>query len=389
MRAGGCRYRIITMMDKNQISAGAFRKSEQAGSSAALSSLAELTLVPNYGQFKGIIGNSPALRRVLDLVEKVADSNSTVLITGETGTGKELIVRAIHDRSRRADQNLVPVNCGAIPEELLESELFGHVRGAFTNAVENREGRFSLADSGTIFLDEIGDMRPNLQIKLLRVLQERSFEPVGSSKTVKVDVRIIAATNQDLEQAMQEKRFREDLFYRLNVIPINLPPLRERREDVPVLIQHFLERARSEGRSRVEGISNDALDLLCEYGWPGNVRELENLVERLVVLHGEGMIQVEDLPSPFRPQTCFASVAPRVPSSGISFSDEVNRFESDLILQALDQTHWNKQRAAQLLGLNRTTLMDKIKRKGLASDSMTALHAREDTSEIHCAATAY
>ncbi len=369
------------MMDKEQISARAFRNSEQAGSSAALSSLAEPTLVPNCGQFKGIIGNSPALRRVLDVVEKVANSDTTILITGESGTGKELIARAIHDRSRRADQNLVPMNCGAIPEELLESELFGHVRGAFTGAVKNREGRFSFADSGTIFLDEIGDMRPNLQIKLLRVLQERSFEPVGSSKTVKVDVRVIAATNQDLEQAIQEKRFRADLFYRLNVIPINLPSLRERREDVPVLMQHFLERARSEGRSRVEGISNDALELLCEYGWPGNVREVENLVERLVVMCGEGVIRVEDLPTSFRPEAPFTRVAPRVPSTGISLSEEVNRFEIGLILQALEHTHWNKQQAAQLLRMNRTTLTNKIKRKGLTGDSAKALESTADPSD--------
>ncbi len=365
------------------------RESTQASPSANVVGRSAEIEFEDRDPFENIIGNSLALRRVLDLVEKVADSDSTVLITGETGTGKEVIARAIHDNSQRAGQNLVPVNCGAIPEELLESELFGHVRGAFTNAVGNREGRFSAADSGSIFLDEIGDMRPSLQIKLLRVLQEREFEPVGSSKTVSVDVRVIAATNQDIQEAIREKRFREDLYYRLHVIPIELPPLRERREDIPLLLQHFLERASSVGRSQIEGISDSALDVLCDYAWPGNVRELENLVERLVVLHGEGMIRVEDLPSPFRPQTCFASVAPRVPSSGICFSDEVNRFESDLILQALDQTHWNKQRAAQLLGLNRTTLMDKIKRKGLASDSMTALHAREDTSELHCAATAH
>jgi len=365
------------------------RESKQTSLSSNVVGRSAQTQLQNPDPFENIVGNSLALRRVLDVIEKVAGSDSTVLITGETGTGKELIARAIHANSHRAGNNLVPVNCGAIPEELLESELFGHVRGAFTNAVNSREGRFSTADSGTIFLDEIGDMRPNLQIKLLRVLQEREFEPVGSSKTVSVNVRVIAATNQDIEKAIQEKRFREDLYYRLHVIPIEVPPLRKRREDIPVLLQHFLDRARSEGRSQIEGVSNDALDVLCGYRWPGNVRELENLVERLVVMHGEGVIRVEDLPAPFKPETRFASVAPRVSSSGISFSDEVNRFESGLILQALDQTHWNKQRAAQLLGMNRTTLMDKIKRKGLVSDSMMALGTKEDTSEIYCAAAAH
>jgi transcriptional regulator with GAF, ATPase, and Fis domain len=343
----------------------------------------------SHTRFEGIIGNSPALRRVLDLVEKVANSDTTVLITGESGTGKELIARAIHGHSRRADHNLVPVNCGAIPEELLESELFGHVRGAFTNAVNSREGRFTTADSGTIFLDEIGDMRPNLQIKLLRVLQERTFEPVGSSKTVKVNVRVIAATNQDLEEAIREKRFREDLYYRLHVIPIEIPPLRERRDDIPLLLEHFLKRASTEGRSQIEGITDEALNVLCHYDWPGNVRELENLVERLIVMRGEGRIRLQDLPTSFKPNSRSTAAAPQLPSSGLSFTDEVNRFESDLILQALEQTHWNKQKAAQLLGMNRTTLMDKIKRKGLASSSGMTLGREINPSDVFCAATAH
>lgn len=339
--------------------------------------------------FSNIVGNSVALRRVLDLVEKVADSDSTVLITGESGTGKELIARAIHERSPRAKKNLVAVNCGAVPEELLESELFGHVRGAFTNAVNHREGRFATADSGTLFLDEIGDMKANLQIKLLRVLQERNFEPVGSSKTRDVDVRVIAATNQNLNDAMREKRFREDLYYRLHVIPIELPPLRERRDDIPALLFHFLERARTAGRSRLEGISHDALELLCDYAWPGNVRELENLVERLVVVRNTGLIRSEDLPAPIGANASPGISAPRVSLKGLSFSEEVNRFESNLILQALEHTRWNKQRAAQLLGMNRTTLMDKIKRKGLVSGPGPALGNRRATPEILTPATAH
>jgi DNA-binding NtrC family response regulator len=319
-------------------------------------------------RFENVVGQSQALRRVLELVDKVADTDATVLIRGESGTGKELIARSIHFNSRRADRMLVTVNCGAIPEELLESELFGHVRGAFTNAVSHREGRFQMADGGTIFLDEIGDMSPNLQVKLLRVLQDRTFEPVGSSKTVRVDVRVVAATHQDLEAAIREKRFREDLFYRLNVIPIDVPPLRERREDIPLLVQHFLDVANQEKVKRIDGIHTDALQRLVDHEWPGNVRELENLIERLVILKGEGEIGVEDLPPPLGARArspARAPAVPHIPTSGVDFNEIVDRYESELILQALEQTHWNKNRAAQLLGLNRTTLIEKIKKKGL------------------------
>ncbi len=320
-------------------------------------------------RFESIIGHSSALRRVLETVEKVADSDSTVLVTGESGTGKELIARAIHYNSRRADRMLVTVNCGAIPEELLESELFGHVRGAFTNAVSHREGRFTVANGGSIFLDEIGDMSPNLQVKLLRVLQDQTFEPVGSSKTEKVDVRVIAATNQNLEQAIRERRFRQDLFYRLNVIPIEVPPLRERREDVALLIQHFLDKLNQEKGKSVDGFSKAAIDRLYRHDWPGNVRELENLVERLVVMSGEGEIDVEQLEAHFLSSAPPpASGAPRLPETGLSFNEVVDRFEADLIEQALERTGWNKNRAAQLLELNRTTLIEKIKKKGIDVD---------------------
>ena len=317
-------------------------------------------------RFENIVGTSATLRRALEMVGKVADTDSTVLVTGESGTGKELFARALHYNSRRADRLLVTVNCGAIPEELLESELFGHVRGAFTNAVSHRQGRFALAHGGTIFLDEIGDMSPNLQVKLLRVLQERTFEPVGSSKTVSVDVRVVAATNQDLTTAIREKRFREDLYYRLNVIPIEVPPLRERRDDVPLLLRHFLETMNAEKGRAVKGFAQSAMERLLAHDWPGNVRELENLVERLVILRGEGEVTAEDLPPPFGPgRAPVHTDAPRVPATGMPFNEVVDRFETDLILQALEQTHWNKQRAAQLLGLNRTTLLEKIKKKGL------------------------
>jgi DNA-binding NtrC family response regulator len=324
-------------------------------------------------RFESIVGNSSALRAVLDVVAKVADTDSTVLVTGESGTGKELIARAIHYNSRRAERMFVTVNCGAIPGELLESELFGHVRGAFTNAVNHREGRFALAHHGTIFLDEIGDMSPNLQVKLLRVLQDRSFEPVGSSKTLSVDVRVIAATNQDLETAIRERRFREDLFYRLNVIPIEVPPLRERREDIPLLLKHFLESTNRDRGRPIPTLSREVEERLLAHSWPGNVRELENVIERLVVLSGEGEIGAAELPPSLGRTSPPVSAVPQLPRGGLNFRDVVEDFETHLIVQALEQTHWNKNRAAQLLGMNRTTLTEKIKKKGLepASEALS------------------
>jgi DNA-binding NtrC family response regulator len=316
-------------------------------------------------QFEKIIGNSHALRAVLDIVSKVAEADSTVLITGESGTGKELIARAIHFNSKRADKMFVTVNCGAIPEHLLESELFGHIRGAFTNAISNREGRFSIAHEGTIFLDEIGDISLTAQVKLLRVLQERTFEPVGSSKPVKVDVRVIAATNQVLEEAIRERRFREDLYYRLNVIPIEVPPLRNRRDDIPLLVDHFLN-ASNEGRKHpAEGLSKEALESLCKLEWPGNVRELENLMERLVTLCGGREICNDDLPTSISTTGSPPTTVPQIPPQGLSFRDVVDQFESELILQALQITHGNKNRAAQLIQMNRTTMLEKMKKKGV------------------------
>jgi len=316
-------------------------------------------------KFENIIGKSDSLGRTLSIVERVANTESTVLITGESGTGKELFARALHYNSGRAERPLVTVNCGAIPEELLESELFGHVKGAFTNAVSHREGRFALAHGGTIFLDEIGDMSPSLQVKLLRVLQERTFEPVGSSKTQKVDVRVIAATHRDLPGMIETGEFREDLFYRLNVLPVEIPSLRDRIEDLPLLVHHFLDIARQDRGCRVDGVSDEAMQRLMDYHWPGNVRELENLIERLTVLVGEGDIETEDLPAQVRAEPTIQTLAPRVPSTGLDFNAVVARLETELIEQALDHTHWNKNRAAGLLGLNRTTLIEKIKKRGI------------------------
>jgi DNA-binding NtrC family response regulator len=320
-------------------------------------------------RFDQIVGASEPLRRVLERVERVAETDSTVLITGESGTGKELVARAIHFNSARAERMFVTVNCGAIPEELLESELFGHVRGAFTNAVAAREGRFSLAHGGTIFLDEIGDMSPSLQVKLLRVLQDRSFEPVGSSQTQRVDVRVIAATNQNLAVAIRERRFREDLFYRLNVIPIETPPLRSRKDDLPLLVSHFLKKVQEERRVPACSLEREAFERLCAHDWPGNVRELENTIERLVVLKGGGEIGVADLPDALREAGgAAAAAAPKLPANGLPLAATVDRYEAELIRQALDQTGWNKNQAAKLLSMNRTTLIEKIKKHGLSPE---------------------
>jgi len=323
-------------------------------------------------RFENIVGHSDEMAAVFDLVEKVADTDSTILITGESGTGKELIARAIHYNSARRDKPLVVVNCAAIPEELLESELFGHVKGAFTGAVATHAGRFDSADNGTIFLDEIGDMTLKLQVKVLRVLQEQRFEPVGSTSTHQVDVRIIAATNQDLEKAVQERRFREDLYYRLNVIPIHVPPLRERRSDIPLLLKHFIDKFSAEGGKEPPNITQEALDGLMSYAWPGNVRELENLIERLIVLKKDDMIGVKDLPPKVAGAESQAPGVPaeggvvEIPEAGISFKKAVDDFESKLIIGALRKTGGNKNKAASLLHLNRTTLVEKIKKKGLS-----------------------
>ncbi|NRB28850.1 MAG: sigma-54-dependent Fis family transcriptional regulator, partial [Roseibacillus sp.] len=316
-------------------------------------------------KFDSIVGKSAALMQTLATVEKVADTDSTVLITGESGTGKELLARALHYNSHRANRPLITVNCGAIPEELLESELFGHVKGAFTGATPDRKGRFALAHGGTIFLDEIGDMSPNLQVKLLRVLQERTFDPVGSSQPVQVNVRVIAATHQDLPQLIEERKFREDLYYRLNVLPIHAPPLRERPEDIPLLVSHFLDIICQERGGRADCISDGAMERLIAYGWPGNVRELENTVERMAVLCSESEIGLDDLPDTMRSSEVTQISVPRLPSEGLSLGQAVDELERGLIRQALERTHWNKNQAARLLDMNRTTLLEKIKKRGL------------------------
>lgn len=315
-------------------------------------------------KFDNLIGKSGEIKKVCQLIEKVAPTDSTILILGESGTGKELVARTIHFNSHRKNKPLVPINCAAIPETLLESELFGHEKGAFTGATYTRIGRFELADGGTIFLDEVGEMSPALQVKLLRILQHKEFERVGGTKTIKVDVRIIAATNIDLEEAVRKGKFREDLYYRLNVIPIHVPPLRERVDDIPLLIEHFLEHFNKTKKRKVEGFSPEAMKMLLEYKWPGNVRELENLVERVVILKGEGIVTPEDLPEKILEAKKEKRIITfTIPDSGINLKSVVEEFENNLIVQALQKAHGVKNKAAQLLSLNRTTLVEKLKKK--------------------------
>jgi DNA-binding NtrC family response regulator len=323
-----------------------------------------------------IIGESEKMLSLFELIEKVAASDSTVLIQGESGTGKELVAKAIHELSERSNRNFVPVNCGAIPDELMESELFGHVKGSFTGATSTRIGRFEMADKGTFFLDEIGDMKTNLQVKLLRVLQNKELEPVGATRPRKVDVRIIAATHQNLESLVEEKKFREDLFYRLSVIPIHIPPLRERKEDIPLLIDHFIEKFNREKKRNVRGFDKESLEILCNFHWPGNIRELENLVERMVIIKGSGTITKNDLPEKYagkKARPALESIP--LPNNGICLSSAVEEFENKLIIQALEKTGGNKKEAALLLNLKRTTFIEKLKKKKMFSSDLDSAYA--------------
>lgn len=344
--------------------------------------------LPNHANNFGtlslpLVGSSPRMRIVCALIAKLAGNNCTVLITGESGTGKELAARAIHEMSPRREHPFVPVNCGAIPEELLESELFGHIRGAFTGAVNARQGRFQLANGGTLFLDEIGEMSPKLQVKLLRVLQERQFEPVGSDHSMQVDVRVLAATNRDLRVAVREGKFREDLFYRLNVLPLELPPLREREGDIPVLIHYFLHLHGQRKAKRVLQLESPAMTALEHYSWPGNVREVENLVERLVVLNDDGVIRTSDLPDYVINNSVpqhhkHTEIA--LPAEGVDLDGVLEKIENGFIEQALQRTRGNKTMAAELLRLNRTTFIERLRKKGLLQSAKTT-SARPETVE--------
>ena len=315
----------------------------------------------------GIIGSSPALCQVLEQVKKVSKTNLPVLIIGESGTGKELIARAIHYLGPKSWEPFLAINCASIPETLLESELFGYEKGAFTGAEESQPGKVGAVGEGTLFLDEISEMSLSLQAKLLRLLQNREYLPLGASRPRYAMCRIITATNQDLVQLVREGRFRSDLFFRLNVFPIRVPPLRERREDIPLLVRHFIKRFNQKYFCQVEGISEKALEVLVNLPWEGNVRELENLIARVVLFKERGVIELEDLPEecrthrPVRPQMLKIDLKGR----GLDFKKAVNEFENQLILEALARTGGNKNQAAQLLGLKRTTLVEMMKRKGL------------------------
>ena len=326
-------------------------------------------LEEKYRFDQGIVGRSQPMVRLFQLLETVATTNSTILITGETGSGKEVVARAIHQHSPRRMQRFVALNCSAIPETLLEAELFGHVKGAFTGAVGNRQGRLDQAHKGTLFLDEVGTMSGALQMKLLRVLQEREFERVGESHTTKVDVRVVAATNSDLHRMVADGQFREDLYYRLNVIPVRIPSLRERKEDIPLLVQHFLEKVRRDGApgtgARVpRTVSQEAMRRLMSYGWPGNVRQLENAIERAVAF-GAGRSQVDVLDLPPEVQQAQEPVVPAavaLPDEGLDLDSFVSNIEKELIQLSLARTGGNKGQAAKLLNLKRTTLVEKLKR---------------------------
>lgn len=359
MKDGAADY-LTKPLDLEELLVRVGRVTEQARLKSEVREL-QRQLVERH-RLEGIIGESGRMQEVLALVTRVAPSDATVLIRGESGIGKELIARAIHFNSRRAAGPLVSLNCAALPEQLLESELFGHERGAFTGAVAQRKGRFEQADGGTIFLDEIGDLSPTLQVKLLRVLQERAFERVGGNKTLSVDVRVLAATHRDLEQAMRDGTFREDLYFRLNVVTIQIPPLRDRREDIPLLLDHFLRKFAEKNRRDVTGLTAAARDAFLKYDYPGNIRELENLVERAVLLCRGRVIDLEDLPAAVRPgeRSTDQPQSQRLP-------DILGQIERQTIRDALERCGGVQTQAAETLGISERVLRYKMKKYGLES----------------------
>jgi len=319
--------------------------------------------------YTNFVGTSKAIKKIYDLIEKVADTDGTVLITGASGTGKELIAKAIHYNSNRSEKPLVVVSCGAIPEALLESELFGHEKGAFTGAFKKRIGRFEMANGGTIFLDEVGEMIPALQVKLLRVLQEHKFERVGGTKTIHVDLRIVAATNKNLTTAINNETFREDLYYRLNVIPIKVPSLKQRKSDIPLLLDFFLKKFQRGKKKRITGFLPGAMNSMLAYDWPGNVRELENVVKRLTILCENQVVSFDDLPEVIQEKNRSVQSSDEViMEQDLNFHEAVKDYEKKIILEALERSNWIKSKAAKLLNINRTTLVAKIKKQNIDID---------------------
>lgn len=326
-----------------------------------------------------ILGDDPSLLRVFDVIQRIADTDCPIIVQGETGTGKELIARAIHEASGRGNRSFVAINCAAMPETLMESELFGHAKGAFTGATSSRLGRFAAAHGGTLLLDEIGELPLGMQAKLLRALQEKQITPIGETRAVPVDVRIVAATHRNLEEMVEQRLFREDLLYRLDVIRVELPALRERAADIRPLVEAFIRAANSRRMRHVDGVTQETMAVLATYPWPGNVRQLQNVVERMVLLRGQGMLCLDDLPERLRkhqpPPEAIAtsssrpsSKPPLLPVSGIDLRDAMEEYENALIRQALERTGWNKNRAAAMLSMNRTTLVEKLKKKGWTAD---------------------
>ncbi|WP_092122875.1 sigma-54-dependent transcriptional regulator [Desulfonatronum thiosulfatophilum] len=343
------------------------RKAVQLSQAQRRYRLLSENLEQRYGLHQ-IIGRSKAMLRVLDMVDRAAPSKSTAMITGESGTGKELIAKAIHFTSPRKSGPFITVNCMALNPGVLESELFGHEKGSFTGAVARKRGRFELAHGGTLFLDEVGELSQDLQVKLLRVLQERSFERVGGSEPISVDIRIVVATNKDLPTAVQSGEFREDLYYRLNVVQIPLPPLRERREDIPLLAAHFLKKFTEENASPIKGFTSDVIDYLTAYEWPGNVRQLENVVERCVVMAGDDMVRVEDLPPEIKDEEAqFKSAVDLLPSR-LNLADTLEKIEAALIRRSLVQTNFVQVKTADMLGISKSLLQYKLKKYKLTGN---------------------
>jgi two-component system response regulator AtoC len=360
MQAGASEY-LVKPFDIDSLQAGVLRTLErQALMKEVLYLRSE---VEEYHAFVDIVGRDDKMLEIFDLIGRVADSDATVLITGESGTGKELIARALHQQSHRAQRPFVAVNCTAIPEQLVESELFGHERGAFTGAVQRRMGKFELANLGTLFLDEIGSMRLDMQTKLLRALQAREIERVGGERTIKVDVRIVAATNADLRELVKERAFRDDLYYRLNVIPIYVPPLRTRRGDIALLVRYFLDKYNRQFNRRLRGLSPAATEAFQTYDWPGNVRELENIVERLVVISKHETVQLRELPLDLQPS--HTPLIEQLDNQGYDLRKAVHQFEREYIRRVLERTHWNQTAAARMLGIHRNTLLGKIEQLDL------------------------